>query len=127
MRAVTIRQPWASHIAHGEKRVENRSWTPKAPGDLLIHAGAAYERTAPDLGDLPDIRGAVIAVAEVTGWHLADGRCCPPWGFPDVYHWQLANVRALPEPVPAKGLQKLWRPAPKLIAAVQKQLPEVAR
>lgn len=33
MRALTIRQPWASLIVHGEKDVENRSWGP--PASLL--------------------------------------------------------------------------------------------
>ena len=38
---LTIRQPWASLIAHGPKRTENRTWLPDLePGEFLaIHAG----------------------------------------------------------------------------------------
>jgi hypothetical protein len=44
--AISIRQPWASLIAHGIKRIENRSWLPphKLYGqELLICAAAARE------------------------------------------------------------------------------------
>ncbi len=43
MKAITIRQPWASLIAHGIKDIENRTW--KCPEKyigkrVLIHASA---------------------------------------------------------------------------------------
>lgn len=39
MRAITIRQPWASLIAAGVKTIETRSWSTKYRGPLAIHAG----------------------------------------------------------------------------------------
>ena len=39
MRALTIRQPWASLIAAGMKTIETRSWSTKYRGPLAIHAG----------------------------------------------------------------------------------------
>jgi len=39
MRALTIRQPWASLIAAGVKTIETRSWSTKYRGPLAIHAG----------------------------------------------------------------------------------------
>lgn len=41
MKALTIRQPWASLIAAGVKTIETRSWSPRYRGPLLIHAGKA--------------------------------------------------------------------------------------
>lgn len=43
---LTIRQPWASLIAHGPKRTENRTWLPDLePGEFLaIHAGKFVAR-----------------------------------------------------------------------------------
>lgn len=38
MRAISITQPWASMIAHGEKRIETRSWSTRYRGPLAIHA-----------------------------------------------------------------------------------------
>lgn len=40
VRALTIRQPWASLIATGAKTIETRSWSTDWRGRLLIHAGA---------------------------------------------------------------------------------------
>ena len=45
MRALTVRQPWASLIACGAKTIETRSWKTSYRGSLLIHAGKA----SPDL------------------------------------------------------------------------------
>ena len=41
MKALTIRQPWASLIAAGVKTIETRSWSTKYRGPLAIHAGKA--------------------------------------------------------------------------------------
>ena len=39
MKALTIRQPWASLIASGVKTIETRSWRTSYRGPLAIHAG----------------------------------------------------------------------------------------
>jgi hypothetical protein len=39
MKALTVRQPWASLLAHGAKRFETRSWKINYRGKLAIHAG----------------------------------------------------------------------------------------
>ena len=41
MKAISIKQPWASLIAHGIKDIENRSWRTNYRGRVLIHAGAS--------------------------------------------------------------------------------------
>lgn len=38
MKAVSIKQPWASLIAHGIKDIENRTWKTKFRGKIYIHA-----------------------------------------------------------------------------------------
>jgi hypothetical protein len=43
MKALSIQQPWASMIALGYKRVENRSWDTKHRGPTLIHAGKSFD------------------------------------------------------------------------------------
>ena len=40
MKALSIKQPWASLIAHGIKDVENRTWKTKFRGRILIHVSA---------------------------------------------------------------------------------------
>lgn len=44
MKAISIKQPWASLIAHGIKDIENRSWRTNYRGRVLIHAGASKKK-----------------------------------------------------------------------------------
>ena len=38
MKALSIKQPWASLIAHGIKDIENRTWKTNFRGRIYIHA-----------------------------------------------------------------------------------------
>jgi len=62
--------------------------------------------------------GAVIATATLTGCHEAADGCCAPWGFPDQWHWELADVRPLKQAVARVGALGLWKPDAELLAAV---------
>lgn len=46
MKAITIRQPWASLIAFGDKIYETRSWSTKYRGTVAIHAGKNLDKDA---------------------------------------------------------------------------------
>ena len=46
MKALTIKQPWATLIIQGDKRFEFRSWQTKYRGELLIHAGKGIDKPA---------------------------------------------------------------------------------
>jgi hypothetical protein len=50
--ALSVRQPWASAIIHGPKRVENRTWARKLPPGglwLAVHAASALDGTQEDV------------------------------------------------------------------------------
>ncbi|MGV9888341.1 hypothetical protein [Streptomyces sp. NPDC003395] len=131
MKALTIRQPWAGAIAHQTKRVENRSWklpTKHEGARILIHAGAQPDRHAQVYGDHLDVHSAIVAIATITGCHFDNGNqvCCSYWAQPDLYHWELADVVALPEPVPAKGALGFWTPSDEIINAALRQETGVA-
>ncbi|MFE2729116.1 hypothetical protein [Kitasatospora sp. NPDC059327] len=49
-----------------------------------------------------------VATARITDCHRDTG-CCRPWGLPGLWHWTLADVRALADPIPAAGRLGLWR------------------
>lgn len=128
IKAITIDQPFASAIASGEKRVENRYWCPSHRGWLAIHAGRTTRRFEP--GDKPEpltgLRqsqmpfGAVVAVARLVACLPVDavraGRVPPglaAWlpGHPHAKGpqcWVLDPVWRLNEPVKASGQQGLW-------------------
>lgn len=122
MKALTIRQPWAGAIAHQTKRVENRSW--KLPAKhhgarILIHAGAERDKHATVYGPNLDVHSAIVAIATLADCHWSDdGTCCGPWGEENVYHWVLADVTALPEPIlDVRGKLGIWAPDDVLVAA----------
>ncbi|WP_416520098.1 ASCH domain-containing protein [Streptomyces achromogenes] len=139
MRALTVKQPWSAAIAHGPKRIENRSRSIPAQhvgSTILIHAGQDYSPvgriTVLDVFDQepedlwPEHRGAIVAVATLANCHQDEG-CCRPWGFPDAWHWQLTDVRAVPHPIlGVRGQLGLWTVPDDVLAAVQRQvyLPE---
>jgi len=43
MKALTVKQPWASLIVHGIKDIENRTWRTYFRGRVMIHAGVAKQ------------------------------------------------------------------------------------
>jgi len=130
MRTLTIRQPWAGAIVHQQKRVENRTWKLPAAhhgARFLIHAGAQPDKNAVIYGPNLDVYKAIVGIATITSCHWSDdGTCCGPWGFENAYHWELADVTALPEPVPAKGALGFWAPSDDIVNAALRQDTAVA-
>lgn len=150
MRALTIKPPWSHAIAHGTKRVENRSWPAPAWAigqDVAIHAGKGFDWDAEfPPGFMAEwippedcALGAVVAVARLAGCHDSP-ECygpmqrpgsgphplCSPWGLRFQWHWVLADVRPLAQPVPCRGMLGLWRLPEDVESAARAQL-EVAR
>lgn len=129
--AITLKNPWAHLIAHRGKDVENRSWMPHAGVDqLLIHAGKGWDEVDGVSRD-GVITSAIVAVADLafacnTSRYVLVPHCgCGIWARGEQCHWKLANIVALPEPVPAVGRQGLWRPDRTTLEAVRVQLAAV--
>lgn len=136
LRAITVLQPYATLIALGLKRIETRPWGTLYRGRLAIHAGAGRELIAPGLekaairtalarfgiedeGQLP--LGCFVAVTSLTLIDRIRGeRDRPPEperSFGDYaagrYAWHLsATTVSIEEPIPARGVQRLWHPQP---------------
>ena len=149
MRALTIKPPWSEAIRYGTKRVENRSWP--APAFALrtviaIHAGkgfdydAVFPRSPMTLPPADCALGAVVAVARLANCHdspdcygslqrpgSGQHPLCSPWAIRFQWHWLLADVRPLAEPVPCRGALGLWRLPEDVEKAVREQLSEVNR
>ena len=74
--------------------------------------------------------GAIIAVAELSGCHRDEQTAlyrpgmapCSPWAVRGAWHWMLANVRPLADPVPCRGKLNLWRLPEDVAEAVRAQL-----
>jgi len=130
MKALSIKQPWASLIAHGIKNIENRTWKTKFRGRIFIHAsakdaGALYEllnekqieamsnhwTAAPPFPDRPvsaiigevDIIDCVINHPSIWAEKEEDLTKKP------IYNWVLANPVLYEKPIlNVKGKLSFW-------------------
>lgn len=118
VRVLTVKQPWATLIAQGIKRVENRTWPPRQ--ELLagerfgVHAGAAWDQAGAarvgctlDRHALP--RGVILCTVVVDRVVMAGA----PEVEGDVYFvgplgWLLRDVVLVSSP-PLRGQLGLWR------------------
>lgn len=119
MKTLSVRQPWASLIAWGEKTIEHRSWSSTYRGPLLIHA-SGHQFVADD-GDgerllLP--YGVIVARVDLTDVREFAPADCKAAGMGDWiqgFAWVLANpVQVVP--VRAKGKLHLWEFAGEVVS-----------
>ena len=130
MRTISLWQPWATLIAIGAKQYETRSWNVSFRGEIAIHAArtanqlpiakmkpfcdvlAAAGFTHPSMLPL----GTVLCVATLVDCFRSEDirqflsdqeKAFGDYG-PGRYAWQLASVRVLATPIPARGQQGIW-------------------
>jgi hypothetical protein len=134
VRVLSIQQPWAWAIVEGYKRVENRTWTTKHRGAVLIHAGVnvrgsgdfeslwnEHRLHAPSRSEID--RGCIVGVAELIDVVTPkDAKGFGRW-FQGPYGWVFRDPVALRKPVKVKGQLGLYRPTAVLLARVNAQLP----
>lgn len=123
MKALTIRQPWATLIIAGLKRYEFRSWNTKYRGELLIHAGKTIDKEAeqrlekylPDELPLGKILGKVKVIDCVKCDETLKEKCLK--GNKDVYAKssfverfaiELSDVEVFEKQIEIKGQLGLW-------------------
>lgn len=111
MKALSVRQPWASLIAWGDKTVEHRSWSTAHRGPLLIHASGRPFVAEDDEGERVALPyGVIVARVELVGVREFAPDDCKAAGmgeFVPGFAWLLKNPVQL-VPVRAKGKLHLW-------------------
>lgn len=138
MKAITIKQPWASLIVAGIKDIENRTWPTKYRGTVLIHAGASfafkylvdglnadqlqviresnittYPKVLIDNVVLDYPVSAIIGKVDIVGCVIEHPSVWAEIGFPwvdkPIYNWVLANPVQFDEPIlNVKGKLSFW-------------------
>lgn len=124
MKAITIKQPWASLIVHGIKDIENRTWAcpKKYLGQrVLIHASAKPDREPYMIFNDSQADAIDNCVMDVCGYYKQTGaivgsveivNCVQNhpsiWADKGVYNWVLANPVLFEKPIPAKGKLSFW-------------------
>ncbi len=126
MKAITIKQPWATLIAEGYKKYEFRTWRTKYRGEILIHAGKGIDKKAVERFKHLNLNypiGQIIAKADLTDCVKVDDRLreelkkidsivykgvidktSNDW---DGYGFQLENVQKI-KPIEINGKLSLW-------------------
>lgn len=124
MKVITIKQPFASLIASGQKEYEFRTWKTSYRGEILIHAGKSADKEAMNRFssfDLDCPLGCIIAKATLTDCIPIDeevkeelrAKNAPVyWGItsdPDWkgYGFKLENIQRI-EPISVNGSLGLW-------------------
>jgi hypothetical protein len=96
VKAISVKEPWASKIMFGEKTIETRTWKTNYRGEILICASANPKS---------DYSGKALAIASIVECRpmvKADEKkaCCPI--YPGAYAWLLSDVKRI-EGFPVKG------------------------
>jgi hypothetical protein len=120
MRALSIRQPWASLIVNGSKPIENRTWKTRVRGWVLVHASRSCQledwlnwcdfaetRGLLQISDHPkDLqRGGIIGAMRIDDCVTADAS---PW-FTGPYGFVIGAAVQLPF-FPVSGKQGFFNP-----------------
>ena len=122
MKALTIKQPWATLIIEGYKKYEFRSWKTNYRGKILIHAGLSIDKSvANNFKDynLEYANGAIIGEADIVDCILIDEKFNDElkimnqlvYGRNDHigdFAWKLDNIVKYKDPIYVKGKLGLW-------------------
>lgn len=134
MKALSIKQPWASLIASGIKNIENRTWKTNFRGRIYIHASSkpaswddlnSQQRKLVGINDCRqwDLYSAIIGEVDIVDcvinhesiWaeksefspYQEDG--VPNEGMKPIYNWVLENAVLYDKPIlNVKGKLSLW-------------------
>lgn len=115
-KAISVRQPWADLIVRGIKNIENRKWTHRYRGPLLIHSPQTFNyddfirlKNNPKSArymyefDADYVLGCIIGIVTLKQIHSRyDMPIKSEWKEPGFYHFELENALMFKEPV-------LWR------------------
>lgn len=121
MKAITLKQPWASLVAYGYKEYEFRSWKTNYRGKILIHAGLSTEKdelNRINLKDIEYLNGKIIGEVEIESCILVDEAFSKKLkninpkiyenNYIGKYAWKLKNPIVYKKAIDAKGQLGLW-------------------
>jgi hypothetical protein len=153
MKALSIKQPYAGLIIAGIKNIENRSWSTKYTGQLVIVSTKSPDAaqwwepmrekcsrlgvTFPE--DLCKINGAALGVVDFNYliWQADDGAAetnhptiepevVDEWWNREMMGFILEYPRVLAKPIPILGKLGLYNLADEVVENIQKQLQTIS-
>jgi hypothetical protein len=132
MKALSIRQPWASLIVSGGKDIENRDWSTIYRGIVAVHSSAKMAKD--DMESACDLMrtfiakfsadkfkqdsfplGAILGTVEIVGCVEESNS---PW-FYGRYGFVLRNPVAFANPIPCRGALSFWNVPDELVSKMR--------
>lgn len=118
MKALTIKEPYASQIALGKKGYETRSWATKYRGPIYIHTAKTFMPDPVEGCEKILPLGCICIKANLTDCIRMDEAFIEEvkknpdeyaYGFYEVgrYAWKLEDVELI-NPIKAKGKLRIW-------------------
>lgn len=121
MKAITIKEPYASLIINGHKKYEFRTWKTNYRGKILIHAGLTFDEKNRERFkelNLDYSKGEIIGEAEIIDCKLIDEEFHKELLKENYlvykscrigeYAFCLKNVKKYKKGIPYKGKLGLW-------------------
>ena len=97
IKALSLQQPYASHVASGKKTLETRTWTTKYRGDVLICASMS------GTGEPKGVALCMVSIDYIRPMVAADAEAACIELYDRAHVWGLSNLRILDRPFPVKG------------------------
>lgn len=124
MKAITIKEPFATLVKDGIKIYETRSWKTKYRGELYIHAGKSISKsnnvpTAINYLKSEMKPGYILCKVKLVDCiemtsdfidYIKDNTNEEDYGRYEIgrYAWKMEVIEVLKEPIPCKGQLGLW-------------------
>ncbi len=127
MRVLSLKEPFATLIKDGKKKIETRSWKTSYRGELYIHASATkISKKTLERKELMELAGEDFSYGHILcKCQLVDCVYMTKEFVEDIcqnhpqeaicglyqegrYAWILEDVEPLEEPIPAKGRLQIW-------------------
>ena len=121
MKALTVKQPWATLIAEGMKEYEFRSWKTNYRGKLLIHAGAGIDKDAmkkfkhlnleypsKKIVALVDLEDCLYLDEKLNEKIVNSGNIAYGTSYKEGYAWKLSNIKKIEKQETINGKLGLW-------------------
>ena len=97
MKALSIKEPWISLIANGEKTIETRTWRTAYRGRILLVGSKK------PVGKFSGLAACTAKIVDCRLMNKGDAEAAKCPYIPGLYAWMLEDVKKLESPFPVKG------------------------
>lgn len=101
MKAISIKEPWATLIRDGKKTIETRTWKTEYRGKLLLCC-SKYPKS-----EISGMAFAIVDLVDIRDMTKEDEYLARCERYPNAKSWILKNIKKI-EPFPVTGQLRLF-------------------